>query len=174
MNSYALAVSLLNSGAEDLCDVPPSVMRDVALSLELLDTREAKYWFADMSNIKQDLKCLQIRAKLLSCAPPAAAASTLPSADYLREAIAINRRYESFMRVRKTIFLADTWIDDAIAECLRLRSIYELCLDCKCETYYIYRRREKLQELRETIGVAMFHYGFLPSPIPTAYLQRSD
>lgn len=169
MFSYALAIAVIMTGVEAPC--PQSALHSVAISLELLDERELR-WFGIPGFEGTELKILHERYMQLHDAPPACDAVRFPGRDECTEMIGFNNAYIRFLEQRKMLFQED-WIDEAITDAKRIVAIYDCVRDCRCDYYYVTARRDALQKLRSMLGAWDYYHATLPV-VPVWRFRRID
>lgn len=172
MSSYVLALAAIISGV----DVPCSreTLHNVALSLEILDEREMRWWGKPWTGFEaMELQLLHTRYKKLHDAPPVCDAVRFPSRDVCTEIIGFNNAYIRHLEQRKTLF-HDEWIDEAISDLKRIIAVYDCVRGCRCDYYYVTARREALQRLRSMLGSRDYYSGTLPPVAPVWHFRRID
>lgn len=177
--SLALALVLIVS-PEPVKTPEPALMgpvKQLALALELLDPREAKYWPMEEVSWEEDLRLLRQRYQDLRNAPYSADALRFPDPGLCRKLLSLNREYRRYLEQRQAL-LGNTqsgeWVQEAIEETDCLYQIWEQVRDSQQDYFYVTVRRKALQNLRDMIGPAAYYGGFLPSHVPTWRFRRAD
>lgn len=152
---------------------PLLVLQAVAIQLEVLDPREAKWYFSVSTCFTGDLSEIQRRFIDTRDAPTILDTMRLPDEEYCRQMMECNRKYRNWLEQRALLFPREAWIGEALEQCAELWIVWDTARDAQMD-YYIYTRRRALKLLREIIGPQMYYAGCLPSPVPVWSLRRSD
>ena len=145
----------------------------VAEDQELIDPREARYFFAKPEDFSEDVNTLRRRRAELADAPPLADAHRLPPREYLAEGRRFNREFQRHLerraeweRDRAGVLLA------AAAVAAHSGDVWDAAHDARCDYYYVPARRRDLQKLRLAVGEDAYRAGVLPGvlsgPCPEA------
>jgi hypothetical protein len=180
---YVLAVALLTSGPEagdlpaggaGLAAARPS-LQALAVSWEVLDTRETRYVLARPEDFPADLKLLRRRYRELADAPPLHDCMRFPDRALINELLAFNRTYRQHLDNRQALEQTYWWeLREAVQETERLYQVWDTVRDARCDYYYVTVRRQALKKLRETIGEDAYWGGCLPPHVPVWRFARID
>lgn len=164
-------------------DVPPAWrpavmpgLRRVAVALEVLDPREARYVLTRPEDLASDLHLLRVRLRDLRDAPPLSDYHRFPDRETISEALVFNRYYKQHLDALETVERVHWWqLHEAGEETDRLWQVYDTMRDACSDYYYLTIRREALQRLRDTLGPSVY-YGAepLPPPVPLWRFRRAD
>jgi hypothetical protein len=141
-------------------------VQETALSLELLDPREARYVLARPGDFEADVPLLRRRNVDLRAAPPLTDAWRFPPADVAHRHLAFNRTFHRDLTLRRDAMGGHFGLDAALAENDRLYKVWDAVRDANSEFYYVSVRRQALAQLRRLIGPDAYHKAELPPPIP--------
>ena len=172
--NYALALALLTAGGPDEGPLDCKgygtllpTLQDVAVSIEVLDKRELRYWLAKYEELPLDLRNIRKRCRELGDAPPLAEHWHFPTRELLIEQKGFNRECHAYLEGQREMdFLRPGWYVERLAELDRLLLIYDKATDVKTEYYYTTVRRGALKDLRELLGWKRYSEGTLPPCVP--------
>ncbi|MBM4072327.1 MAG: hypothetical protein FJ271_25875 [Planctomycetes bacterium] len=177
---FVMALALLNSPPERLetldlearhAELAPAV-RLVAIHLEILDRKEAKYILADARHFAADLRLLGGRCHDLADAPRLAECQRLPALQMAQDFLAVNRSFQQSLESR--LPLDPLHADDVrtvLQENEKLYQVWEAVRVAQNEIYYITVRRSALKELRDLIGAHDYYSGLLPPNVPMWWID---
>jgi hypothetical protein len=141
-------------------------VQQIALSLELLDPREARYVLSRHGDFDVDVLLVRRRAAELRDAPPVADAWRFPPPEMTCRHLSHNRTFHRNLSLRRDALGAQPGFDEALAEAERLYKIHDAVRDACSEFYYVSVRRQALAQVRQLIGEDAYHKGQLPPPTP--------
>lgn len=151
------------------------LVQQVAVQLEILDSREKKHIFVRTDDFVSDVKLIRRRYHELIDAPLLCDSIRFPNMEYLTEATELNRRYDYYLHERLYLDPRQSIsMHEIMCENDRLYHIYDLARDAQQEYYYVESRREALQKLRDEIGPQAYYAGCLPAPVPVWRLQKRE
>lgn len=171
-----LLIALAAIAGPESTDLPACSLHSlqkVAVSMELLDPRECRYWFVNSEQLAYDLKEIRARFSEIGDAPPLCDAERFSSAEHCQAMKAWNRECKAWLEQRALLFPAERWIPEAIEECEQLWRVWGWAKDVQSDCY-IYWRRRCMKNLREAIGPLHYYAGCLPAPIPAWRIRRVD
>lgn len=145
----------------------------LAVHLELLDPREARYILARVEDFVADVNLLRRRFRELHDAPLVADSLRFPDRATVNEFLAANRAYRQHVDVRQPVELAHWWeLRAAVQETEHLYNVWDKVRDARCEFYYVHVRRDALKQLRNLVGEEAYASAQLPPSVPRWRLQR--
>lgn len=153
--------------AADWPKLKEAVVR-VALEWEILDSREAKYYFMRPEDFCGDVNMLRRRYRELEGAPKLAEAQRLPAEAVAAELVRFNRAYHKHIEAR-----CRHETDRAVAlqvvldETKQLYQIWDAVRDSRRDCFYVTARRQSLRKLRDLVGDEAYRRGELPPAVPT-------
>jgi hypothetical protein len=179
MLTYVLAAMLLVGDPDDVVKIDPSLyyicadeLRDLSVSLQIIDVQERRYTLVLPSDFHEDLAKLRKRNNELHDAPSAEDALRFPSREVVNKLLEFNREYRQHLVNVRDAFPYRYWeYVFVIEETERLYRIWDLVRDAGCEYYYITVRRQALKELRDLIGYDDYYRSKLPPWVPTWRFQ---
>jgi hypothetical protein len=168
--SYSLAIAILfglgpTTKASSHFEHLAPQCRHVAIEMELLDPREAR-WFQVPAEIIVDINIVHGRVRSLDNAP------------YLRDvvffpldtwpALEFNRAYRETLNASEGISAEeDRWICNARADTDWVHGLYEQLYIAQTNAHYVQVRRLALKTIRDFyLDDGMFEEGYLPPPVP--------
>lgn len=161
---YLIALALITAGPVDkvpvITDKPALrvLIQQVAIHLQILDKREAKYLLCHPEERQSDLALLRRRYHDLLNAPLVTDCERFPPRDVVNELLSFNRIYKSSLSQRQTVDLAKFWLfKQAMRDTEELYLIWDKVRDARCEYYYVTIRRHALNDLREAIGCDAYY-----------------
>lgn len=171
----AMALVLLTSPPESVesRDLPAlhselaPALRQLSISLEILDARETEHILARAEHLAADLKLLRGRFHDLADAPPLAECTRFPGRALTNDFLAVNRSFQKNLEAR--LPLDPVHADDVrvvLTETEQLYQIWDAVRVACCEYYYVTVRRQALKQLRDLIGPRDFYSGNLPPNVP--------
>jgi hypothetical protein len=150
-------------------------LRDLAISWEILDSREVRYVLTRQEDFGADLKLLRRRYQDLFDAPPLSDAVRFPDRAFVNELLSFNRAYRQHLDNSQALSPIGQWdLHEALQEVDRLYQIWDTVRDARCDYYYITVRRQALKKLREMIGLEAYYNGTLPPHVPVWRFARID
>jgi hypothetical protein len=181
--NYALAAALLTgpaetaqlpAAAEEYVTLQPS-LQALAISWEILDSREVRYVLARADDFGADLKLLRRRYDELFDAPPLDDGMRFPDRACINDLLAFNRAYRQHLDSRQALDVAFEWeLHEAVQESDQLYQVWDTVRDARCDYYYVTVRRQALKKLREMLGCAAYYRGELPPHVPIWRFARID
>ena len=166
----ALLLSPPSCYAEQLPPAGPllcETLRATAVAWEILDPREAPFFFARPEELAEDLDRLRGRFLELADAPSVHDAERWPTRALATDYLDFNRAYRRTLEVRQ---VADRprWQEyqTAVEETESLYQLWDTARDARCECYYVHFRRRALKRLRDRLGEDDYAAGRLPPPVP--------
>ena len=167
----ALAVLIAPAPADEPLAAPEHAaiwrtVQEVALSLEWLDPREARYVLSRAEDFDADLPLVRRRAAELRDAPPLGDAWRFGPPEMAAQHLAFNRAFHRGLSLRRAAAGAQPGYDEALAEAERLYKVHDAARDACSEFYYVSVRRQALALIRQMIGPDAYHKGQLPPPVP--------
>jgi hypothetical protein len=179
----ALAVALLTApssktgsafAGEELAMVRTTLQK-VAISWEILDSREVRYVLTRPEDFAADLKLLRRRYQELSDAPPLCDCIRFPDRTLVNELLSFNRSYRQHLDSRQALDPTGRWeLHEALQEADRLYQIWDTVRDARCDYYSVTMRRQALKKLRDSIGPQAYYAGCLPPHVPVWRFARID
>jgi hypothetical protein len=150
-----------------------TVVRALAIKLEIMDSRESNYILHEPQNFPQDLKQLQQRYQDLADAPAVAESLRFPERDAAGELLTANRDFKEQLKQRLQIDSVNAGqIEQAIKETEQLYQIWNTMREARCGFYYVVVRRQALRQLRDQLGERAFYRGEMPPHLPIWRLPR--
>lgn len=177
MNASDLILAIALIAAEPGTEVQPiaatrfeavrDAVKDEAVRRELLDPREARYWFGDPDSFPLDLDVIRMRARSLSDAPMLADGSWLPGPGVSGPAVTFNREFRTNI-ARRIPWEQDraALYEDVIGEADRLYAVWGAVLLAGTDAYYVTFRRQSMRLVRDLIGSDAWARMELPQPVP--------
>src|SRR5262249_32657542 len=167
----ALAVLIAPAGCGEPFSAPEHAcvwrtVQEIALSLELLDPREARYVLSRDGDFDAGVPPVRRRAAELRDAPLIADPWRFPPAETACRQLSFNRTFHRNLSLRRDALGAQPGFDEALAEAERLYKVWDAVRDAASEFYYVSVRRQALAQVRQMIGDDAYHKGQLPPPIP--------
>lgn len=152
-----------------------SVIREWAITVEIMDRRETSWFLNDRRTFHTDLKSLAQRWERLADCPYLFEIERFPSRELICEGKEFNRSYSTHLN-ELVLWYPDHWcsINRQIGETEKLYEIWDVVADFRCDYYYITLKRMQLAKLRELIGDEDFYSGYLPPPVPVWRFHRID
>lgn len=149
--------------------VPPrlaAALRLVALRLEVLDQREARYYPFD-TFAAVEVGVLRNRVRALKDAPPTHTIERLPPGAEISLALEFARAHRNRLQER-VLWEADraTLLVAALTEQERLINFWHDAMTARSEAYYLPARRLALARVRDAIGPERFDAGDWPAYCP--------
>ncbi len=142
-------------------------VHQVAVDLEILDTREKGYIFAKLSDFQSDLDLLRRRYQEFKDAPLLAEAERLPDRKYVNELVAFNRAFRKTILERSYLEQDRSGIyQEIIIECDEAYRVWDAVRDANCQFYYISVRRQALIKLKTLLGDEGYYKMNLPPNVP--------
>ena len=141
---------LLESGS-NFAEIAP-VLRSVAVEMEILDPRETRYVFVDVSDFQENLDMVRRRWWELRGVGYLDRVAELPGGRVAGEACVFNRAYRRFLDDCRVLYpdgLDD--VGEVIRETEALYTIWDSIRDARNEFLYVSTRREALKRIPETI-----------------------
>lgn len=143
-----------------------SALRTVAVRLEVMDPREARYYgFGVAPGVEVNM--LRARVLALKDAPSIGAAERLPSVVTIQEGLEFARGYRDFL-LDRAAWEADreSLLVAAAAEQQSLIDFWNDAQMAKSEVYYLSARRAALGRVRDRMGSDRFAAGQWPDFVP--------
>jgi hypothetical protein len=167
----ALAVLIAPAGCGEPFCAPEHAcvwrtVQEIALSLELLDPREARYVLSRHGDFHADVQLVRRRLDELRDAPFVADAWRFPPSEVACRHLSHNRTFHRNLTLRRDALGAQPGFDEALAETERLYKVWDAVRDACSEFYYVSVRRQALAQVRLMIGDDAYHKGQLPPPTP--------
>lgn len=150
--------------------------RQLALEMELMDPREAKFIFEKEEDFSNDLRIVQRRHQELHDAPHSYDGYKFPSREACNDLLAFNRAYRAGIELKIALTvdqIKQYELREVIIETDQLYEIWDTVRDANCEYYYITVRRNALKKLKDKLGNA-YYDGALPPHVPLWRFQRID
>jgi hypothetical protein len=171
ITSTLLALALLTSDApvktQDVDGLTLIALQQIAVSMEIMDPREARYILNRPEDVQADLKLVRRRYQELLDAPSICDAVRFPDRDIINDLLMFNRRYKQYMEQRLLLDrLEAEEVNEVIKECDQLYQIWDTIRDARCDYYYVTVRRAALKKLLDMIGPQAYYAGTLPSHVP--------
>ena len=152
-----------------------TILQKVAISWEILDSREVCYVLTRPEDFAADLKLLRRRYLELSDAPPLCDCVRFPDRALVNELLSFNRSYRQHLDSRQALDPTGRWeLHEALQEADRLYQVWDTVRDARCDYYYVTVRRQALKKLREAIGSQAYYAGCLPPHVPVWRFARID
>lgn len=180
---YILALGLLTAhpeteaipnSAECFADLVPT-LKQLATSMEILDPRESKFVLARKEEFHADITMLRRRFHDLVDAPPLNDCMRFPPRNIVTDFLDVNRAYRKHLENCRMIDSAFHWeVEETLAEVDRLHQLWEEIRDCRCDYYYVTRRRQSLKRARDTMGYENFYNGTYPPHVPLWRFAQVD
>ena len=171
---YLLAVALVMAPvgspeptAPDAFAALGPAVKALALRLELLDPREARYILTRPQDFGSDLTLLRQRYRELADAPPLADGQRFPDRAAINDMLAFNQIYRQNLENRLAVeTVRARELQEAIQETDRLYFLWNLVRDARCDYYDVTVRRQALKRLRDLAGEEAYSSGHLPPYVP--------
>ena len=180
---YLLAMVLLSNppGAAD----PPGLeahhgvlqkpLQQLAVQMEILDSREFGYILARPEDFATDLHILRHRFHELANAPNVDDAARFPERAIANDLLAFNRAYRQHIDVRQPIELVHWWeLRTALQETEHLYQVWDKVREARCDYYHVTVRRQALKSLRELVGDEAYYTAELPPAVPVWRFRSDD
>ena len=147
-------------------NVAPAMQR-VAVCLEILDPREARYILSRAEDFTSDTNLLRRRYQELKDAPWLVDSERFPKREEVNELLAFNRAYRQYIDLRQIVERSKWWeYQTILQETEQLYQIWDTVRDTRCEYYYVTVRRQAMLRLRDEIGKENYYAGILPPYVP--------
>ena len=160
----SLLVTVLAQGCEAALLL---MLQQMALRLELLDPREAKYMLNRPENLRHDLGTILQRWEDLQDAPLVEDSLRFPSRNAALAALEQNRLYKTHLENRLSLNAAnEEWLLDVVGETNQLQQVWDAICYARNENNYVSERRRNLLRLRELLGHEAYYAADLPPPVP--------
>ncbi len=178
-----LAITLLSAspdtpiepGLDKQFNTLAPVLRQTAISWEIMDRRETHYVLARADELKADLQLLRKRYRELKDAPAVHDCVRFPSRKAISQMLAFNREYRDHLKRLLAVDRTRAWVyREAITETDRLYKIWDTIRDTRCEYYYSSYRRQALKKVVQLIGMEAFYNGNYPPHIPVWRFSSID
>jgi hypothetical protein len=179
LNKLLLATALVTLSSEVELKSPLDlglrpICQRVAVELELVDPKEARYILARDDDFAADLLLVQRRYADLKAAPRVQDALRFPDRVTAQDFLACNRAYHQYLTALQTTDQGHAdWCRSALVETDKLYQVWDLVRDARCDYYDVSRRREALQRLRAVLGEPAYYAGQLPPALPVSLFQRN-
>ena len=140
----------------------------VATEWEILDPREARYYFVRPEDFCGDVNMLRRRRRELEGAPMLAEAQRLPADAVAADLVRFNRAYRKHLeaRARHESDRAAA-LQVVLGETEQLYQVWDAVRDAKRDCFYVTARRQALRKLRDLVGDEAYRTGDLPPAVPT-------
>jgi hypothetical protein len=178
---YVLAVALLAAPDPGNATALPEhaclarTVKEVALFWEVLDPREAPFFFRKPADFDADVQLLRKRHRELLDAPPASDALRFPGRETACDLLTFNRAYHRTLKQRReAVGGQQDGLDEALHEVEQLYRVWDLVRDARSDCYYVSARRQALRALREALGPEDYYKGVLPPHVPVWRFDRRD
>jgi hypothetical protein len=145
-----------------------SVIRQIAIRDEYVDSREERYLLNLEDNFEPDLKLIRVRVEELKTAPPLSDSERIgPDREKCNELCVENRQFRKYLE-DKIPWEQDraSLYREVMQECDECYRSWDQLRDAKCSFYYVQQRRRSLMKLREALGRERYILGDMPDHVP--------
>ena len=140
-----------------------------AVQMDILDPREAQWWFNTGigGSCVLPIRLLQARYQEVKNFPPTSDVQRFPNQEICQNNMAFNREYLKYLEAESLLRTWQfDWYQNAISETQQLYHIWEAMNYIQSDGYFVAGKRQALQDLKDKLGDAAYHAGWVPPCVP--------